>query len=159
MSPEARAQAEKWGWDLPPAEKKATQAEVDAFIHGAWVNGGFVATPAQTCTTTQSQPLDDAQVAALEKELERGLQELALAPLPPLHRPEKAHCPPDLLLDAEQYRARAWERMVADLPSADPPTDHGCRLANYIARQERRRNWTLTQSRRVNREGEDQEVE
>lgn len=195
MSPEARAQAEKWGWDLPPAEKKdrqallddflhgswvkdgtaaappvpphinerldscriadlppveasPTQAEVDAFIHGAWVNGGFVATPAQTCATTQSQPTNDAQMAALVAICVPEKREPFLAPLP---SPEKPHCPPDLLLDAEQYRAMAWERMVADLPSADPPTDHGCRLANYIARQERRRNWTLTHSRRVNR--------
>lgn len=203
MSPEARAQAEKWGWDLPPAEKKVrqellddfaqwaavnggtaaappipphinerldpcriadlppveaspTQAEVDAFIHGAWVNGGFVATPAQTCTTTKSQPLDDAQVAALEKELAIAMQ-VPERLLFPKAEPQ-AHCAPTVLLGQEEHeRARAWERMVADLPSADPPTDHGCRLANYIARQERRRNWTLTQSRRVNREGKESE--
>lgn len=139
MSPEARAQAEKWGWELPAGLEQKHQAEVDAFIHGAWVNGVFVATPAQTCTTSESQPLDDAQ-AALEQEL--------------------AHCAPAVLQGQEEHeRAMAWGRMLADLPSADPPTDHGCRLANYLAKQERRRNWTLTQSRRVNQEGREEEPE
>jgi len=54
-----------------------------------------------------------------------------------------------------QIRAKNWERMAADLPSAVNLTDRGCKLANYIARQERRRNWTLTKNRKVNREGEE----
>lgn len=49
----------------------------------------------------------------------------------------------------EVERSAAWDRMIADLPSAQVLTDHGCKLANYIAKQERRRNWTLTQSRRT----------
>lgn len=146
MSPEARAQAEKWGWGITQAEEEPMLVEMPMKLPSAFT----VTTPAQTCATTQSRPLDDAQVAALEKELAIAMQ----APerlLFPKAEPQ-AHCAPTVLLGQEEHeRAMAWGRMVADLPSADPPTDHGCRLANYIARQERRRNWTLTHSRRVNR--------
>jgi len=107
----------------------------------------------QTCTNPSVHPgaptVDDELLAELERWIAGDV-------IPMVPEDPHAHCAPSVLLDQSQSaRSAAWDRMIADLPSSDPPTDHGCRLANYLAKQERRRNWTLTQSRRVNREGED----
>jgi hypothetical protein len=40
--------------------------------------------------------------------------------------------------EEESTRSENWNRMLASIPSANT-TEHGCRLANYLARQEAKR--------------------
>lgn len=96
-------------------------------------------------------------VMAWRQDEDRRIQEFVAALPVELPYSIMAHCSPDVLLDDSPGEVAArearWARMLADPPSADPPSDHGCRLVNYLAKQERRRNATLTASRRTNREG------
>lgn len=110
-----------------------------------------------TPTHVMGQSWQQQALDALEKAEDAAVREFMGPPSwENAVEPPRAHCSPAVLLesskdDAATIRALQWQSMLDSIPSA-PKSDHGCRLANYLARQEQRRNVTMASSLR-NKEG------
>jgi hypothetical protein len=137
----------------PPVEARPTQAEVDEALREATIWSGA---SALACTEQKAlDHLDRWRSKEAIKEMWEDFDALSVAELEGLLVPKEpsmpdepqAHCSPAVLLGHEELeREMAWKAMLANLPSAAPEvrTEHGCKLANYLAKQEaRRRNCTV----------------
>lgn len=104
----------------------------------AWQSLAFPDAPAYTVTgATEAQIMEDLEAVLREQNQQ------------PHGQPIQTHCAPAVLLGQDEHeRAKMWGHMLADLPSASPLTDHGCKLVNFLARQEARRMQTAHRHRK-----------